>query len=191
MPSSRQRLHTRTITLQGYRLDDGRYELEGSITDVKDADYQLASGLRRAGDPVHAMTVCVRFNADYVIEAVAAQSDRVPYTGSCDTIGPAYRQLVGLCLLRGFRKALMDRMGGVAGCSHMTELLSVFPTAALQMRSGEIDETQGRNGQQPFQLEKCHALQVTGETVQKYYPRWYKSLSAHPEPSPQSANALT
>jgi hypothetical protein len=26
----------------------------------------------------------------------------------------------------------------------------------------------------PFQLDRCHALETTSETVRRYYPRWYR-----------------
>jgi hypothetical protein len=92
----RARIHTRQIVIEGYQRDDGLLELEAMIEDVKDVDYALASGVRRAGDPVHQMRVRVTFDGDFNIIDAEASSDRVPYPGGCDTIAPAYRQLIGL-----------------------------------------------------------------------------------------------
>jgi hypothetical protein len=66
-----------------------------------------------------------------IVDAEAA-SDAVPYPGYCDTIGPAYKQLIGLSLLKHFRLHLKDRLSGVLGCTHLTELAQVLPTAAIQ-----------------------------------------------------------
>jgi hypothetical protein len=173
----RRRMHTRTVRYEGYACGDGSYEIEARIVDVKDDDYQLASGIRRGGDPVHDMVVRVRLNAGYEITALEASADWVPYVGGCDTIGPAYEKLIGVSLLQGFRNALRERLGGTGGCTHITELLGGLPTAAIQIRAGEVDETQGVDGNKPFQLDRCHALATDSETVRKYYPKWYRARS--------------
>ena len=104
-------------------------------------------------------------------------SDWVPYPGGCDTIGPAYRQLIGLNLVRGFRRTVGEMFADVRGCSHLTELLLSLPTAAIQTfatfrRDNEDD------GEKPFQLDRCHALETTSDTVMLYYPRWYRRRDA-------------
>jgi Protein of unknown function (DUF2889) len=176
--TSRQRMHTRQIRYEGFKREDGAYEIEARITDVKDVDYVLATGVRRGGDPVHDMSVRVTFSPDFVITGVEACSDWVPYAGGCDTIGPAYKRLVGVSLMQGFRNALRERLGGIEGCTHITELLGGLPTAAIQMRASEVRETEGADGNKPFQLDRCHALATTTETVRRYYPRWYRDGAA-------------
>lgn len=170
----RRRLHTRELRYDGFRRADGGYEIEARLVDVKDDDYELASGMRQGGDPVHDMSVRVTFTPDFVITGVEACSDWVPYPGGCDTIGPAYARLVGVSLMQGFRNALRERLGGVEGCTHITEMLGGLPTAAVQMRASEVRETDDIDGVKPFQLDRCHALVTTGATVRRYYPRWYR-----------------
>jgi len=177
----RQRLHTREIRYDGFKHADGSYEIEARLVDVKDNDYVLASGVRKGGDPVHDMSVRVTYTADFVITGVEACSDWVPYPGSCDTIAPAYARLVGVSLLQGFRNALRERLGGVEGCTHITEMLGGLPTAAVQMRASEVRETDDTDGVKPFQLDRCHALVTTGAAVRRYYPRWYRE-GAEPAP---------
>jgi hypothetical protein len=172
--TARYRMHTRELRYEGFKRDDGAYEIEARITDVKDDDYTLASGVRRGGHPVHDMSVRVTFDPDFVITNVEACSDWVPYPGGCDTIGPAYKRMVGMSLLQGFRNALREHLGGIEGCTHITELLGGLPTAAIQMRAGEVRDTDGANGNKPFQLDRCRALATTSETVRRYYPRWYR-----------------
>lgn len=173
-PQPRHRMHTRELRYEGFKRGDGTYEIEARITDVKDADYALVSGLRRGGDPVHDMSVRIAFNADFVITDVEACSDWVPYPGGCETIGPAYKRMAGLSLLQGFRDGLRERLGGIEGCTHISEMLGGLPTMAIQMRASEFHETEGTHGNQPFQLDRCHALATTTETVRRYYPRWYR-----------------
>lgn len=172
---ARQRVHTRRIEIEGFRRDDGLFELEASLTDVKDLDYPIASGLRPAGEPVHLMRVRLTLDRDFVIVDAAACSDRVPYPGDCDTIGPAYRKLVGLNLVRGFRKTVGEMFADVRGCSHLTELLTVLPTAAIQTFATFRRDTEDEaGGEKPFQLDRCHALDTSSEAVRRYYPKWYR-----------------
>jgi hypothetical protein len=31
--------------------------------------------------------------------------------------------------------------------------------------------------ERPFQLDRCHALETTTDTVRRYYPRWYRGAA--------------
>ncbi|MEO7403575.1 MAG: DUF2889 domain-containing protein, partial [Burkholderiales bacterium] len=86
-------------------------------------------------------------------------------------------KLAGLNLLQGFRKRVIELFGGVAGCTHLTELLALFPTAAMQasFRKPRGDHVK------PFQLDHCHALKTDGEPVERYYPRWYVGAATAPK----------
>jgi hypothetical protein len=173
---SRHRLHSRRVTYEGYQRSDGLFDIEGRLTDVKDHDTTLLSGVRAAGDAIHDMSVRVTIDRDFTIREIEAQTDRMPYPGGCDVIGPQYRALVGANLLNGFRKRLHDTMGHVRGCTHITEMLSALPTAAVQTFAGlRVREDEG--SAKPFQLDRCHALETTSDTVRRYYPRWYRGAA--------------
>ncbi len=169
--------HTRAIQVQSFVRDDGLWDIDAHITDIKTYDVTLASGLRPAGMPLHDLSLRLTIDLELNIVDAEASSDAVPYAGYCDTIGPAYRQLIGLNLLKGFRHALKDRLHGVLGCTHLTELAQILPTAALQAYANDVLKTRDGNGHdllqhKPFQLDKCHALRTDGPGVVKYYPRW-------------------
>jgi hypothetical protein len=173
----REHTHTRRVRFEGYKRADGLWDIEAHLSDVKNHDYQLMTGVRRAGQPIHDMWLRVTIDRGFnIVDAVAA-SDAVPYPGGCEAIAPAYRKLVGLNLARGFRKAARERLGGVLGCTHLTELLAGMPTAAIQTFAGEMKESRD-DGTKPFQLDQCHALETTGETVRKWYPKWYRGKAA-------------
>ena len=84
----------------------------------------------------------------------------MPYPGGCETIAPAYKRLVGLSLIKDFRRKTRELLGGVRGCTHLTEMLAGLPTAAIQTFAGEVNG-RARDGQKPFQLDQCHALETT------------------------------
>ncbi len=189
LPSApRHRTHSRTIVLEGWKRDDGLWDIEGRLTDRKDHDYLLASGLRAKGDAVHDMRVRVTIDADFTIVDAVAAIDAVPYPG-CEAIAPSYRKIIGLNLTRGFRQRVGEMFGSVAGCSHLTELLSSLPTAAIQTFAGEQRDTEMSDGGKPFQLDRCHALDTSGATVRRYYPRWYAGESNPTVPSKGKENA--
>jgi hypothetical protein len=177
-PTPRRALkHTRTIQVEAYARDDGLWDLDARITDTKTRETRLASGTRPPGAPVHDLKL--RLTIDTRLNVVDAQavSDAVPYPGYCETIGPDYRKLIGLNLFKGFRDGVKQRLWGIHGCTHLTELAQVLPTAAIQAFAGEVLDT--RDGdraegqiQKPFQLDRCHALRTDGPAVVKYYPRW-------------------
>lgn len=169
----RRKVHLREIQVEGYRRDDGLLELDACLRDTKAIDYALASGVRKAGDPVHEMRVRVTIDAAFNIVDAEACSDWVPYPGGCDTIGPAYRKLIGLNLVRGFRRTVGEMFADVRGCSHLTELLLSLPTAAIQTFA-TFQRDNAETLEKPFQLDRCHALETSSETVRQFYPRWHR-----------------
>jgi len=172
----RELTHTRRVRYEGYKRADGLWDIEAHLTDVKNHDFHLMTGVRRAGQPIHEMWIRLTIDRGLNVVDATAASDTVPYPGGCETIAPAYRRLIGLNLRKGFRKAVSERLGGVQGCTHLTEMLAGLPTAAIQTFAGEQREER-EDGRRPFQLDQCHALETGSETVKSLYPKWFRSKS--------------
>lgn len=169
--------HTRTIQVDAFARDDGLWDIDAHITDVKTRDAKFAWGVRPAGEFIHDLWLRVTIDLQLNIVDAQAVSDAVPYPDHCDTIGPAYSKLIGLNLVQGFRQGLQERLAGTAGCTHLSELALILPTAAIQAFAGDVIDTRdGASGneqtEKPFQLDRCHALRSEGEAVARYYPRW-------------------
>ena len=177
MPS-RRHVHTRSIKVEAYARDDGLWDLEAVLTDTKARDFLLATGIRPVGEPVHDLMLTVTIDTQLNIVAAEAQSRSVPYPGQCESIEPDYSKLIGLNLLKDFRKAVLARLAGVSGCTHLTELAGVLPTAAVQAFAGEVFRTHESARQneeiKPWQLDRCHALRTDGPAVAQFYPRWVR-----------------
>ncbi len=176
-PAPRALRHTRAIRIDAYARDDGLWDLDARITDVKVADVTLASGLRPGGSFLHNLSLRITINRELTIVDAEAASDAVPYTGYCDSIAPAYRGLIGLNLMKGFRLGVKERLSGVLGCTHLSELANILPTAAIQAYANDVIKTRDGDGDdqlpdRPFQIERCHALRADGPAVARYYPRW-------------------
>src|SRR4029453_7551337 len=71
----RARLHLRRVTYEGYRRDDGLYDIDAHITDTKDDDFALLPGVRPAGEPIHDMHVRVTMDRRFTIHAIEARTD--------------------------------------------------------------------------------------------------------------------
>jgi hypothetical protein len=183
-PSSipRQRLHLRSIVYEGFMRADGLFDIDAHLVDAKDHDFELTSGVRPAREAVHDMSARVTIDRAFVIHAIEVRSDAMPYPDACDRVEPSYSKLIGASLMSGFRKRLHEDMGGVRGCTHVTELLSSLPTAAVQTFAGLQREDKGDG--KPFQLDHCHALETTTDTVRSYYPKWYRGTHLLPTQEP-------
>ena len=170
----RKQLHRRQVTLDGFKRDDGLWDIEARIVDIKAHDYVLSSGKRRRGEPLHDMSVRVTIDSQMNIVAAMSCTDAAPYMGFCEVKPPDYSRIVGLNLFHGFRKAVKEMFGSVKGCAHVSELLMQLPTVALQTFASEVlDNDDSKH--KPYQLERCHALVAHSEAVRRFYPRWYRS----------------
>jgi hypothetical protein len=172
--------HRRQIDVQVFSRGHGLWEVDATLVDVKGRDAVLGGQPRPAGTPIHDMLL--RLVVDERLNIVEAGSSTrwMPYTGLCGEHGDAYSRLAGLNLLQGFRKALQERVGGVLGCTHLTELAQVLPTAVIQAFAGEVIDTRGdaADATQPFQIDRCHALRSSGPAVRTHYPRWFRPAGA-------------
>ena len=183
---TRRLVHTRSIRAQVYARDDGLWDIEAELIDTKARDFQLATGMRSAGDPIHHMRLTITIDTRMNLIDATAEMLRVPYGDHCVAIEPDYGQLIGLNLLKNFRQDVRERLGGSDGCTHITELTNVLPTAAVQAFAGEVfrtrdasqDEASGASQpaaeQKPWQLDRCHALKSDGPAVAEFYPRWHR-----------------
>lgn len=176
-PVTRTPIHKRTITAQVYERSDGLWDLEATLLDVKDYDFSYKDGeIHPAGRPVHDMQVCVTVDEQFSIVDAQVNYQAAPYGEACARISDAYRDLIGLNLVRGFRHAVRDRFGRTAGCTHMTELCQVLPTLAIQGMSPRLAKRASPTQQdrKPLSVDGCHALQSDGPVVKEFYPKWYR-----------------
>jgi len=180
--------HTRAITVDAFAREDGLWDIDAHITDHKQRDIHLASGIRPQGEALHDLHLRVTVDTQLTIVDVDACSDAVPYPGHCEVISNDYKKLIGLNLMKQFRQNVKERLSGINGCTHLTELAQILPTAAIQAFAGDVFDTRdaasnSTDSQQPFQLDRCHALRLDGPAVVQYYPRWAKVSSDAKSPS--------
>jgi hypothetical protein len=178
--SPRQKLHTRTIVLEGYEREDGLIDIEARLVDTKTFDFDHSRrGALPAGTPVHDMEVRLTVDRDKVVHDIAVFTHAAPHL-DCFTVAPAFKQLIGANLASGWRLAVNQAVGGTAGCTHLKELLGPMATVAFQTISGgqkELRATQARPTEstvRPFFLNKCKGWAEDGAAVRELLPAFYR-----------------
>lgn len=115
------------------------------------------------------------------IREASALTVHAPYI-PCSDINPAYAALVGLRLGPGFMRAVRERLGGEAGCTHINELLIPAVTTAMQTVWHVRDQLTMPKAMRrdpvarPAELGQCHALGMDSETVRKHYSAFHATL---------------
>ena len=128
--------------MEAFEREDGLWDIEACLTDEKPRDVHLASGVRPNGLPIHELWLRITIDRKLTIVDAEASSEWAPYGGLCAASNPAYRSLIGLNLLQNFRREANRLLRGTAGCTHLTELCAVLPTAAIQAFAGEVWNTE-------------------------------------------------
>ena len=197
-PAPREHLHTRTVTCQGFLRQDGLWDIEGHIVDVKTYGFDNEwRGRVEAGMPVHEMWIRLTLDDRMEIKAVAASTDNSPFR-MCPDILPNFQRLVGLRIGPGFTREVRARLGGPQGCTHIVEMLQQVATTAYQTMVGErakalrkeqkAQATEPKPAEttadpaapasekprrRPIVVDTCHVWRADGPLVQKYVPEFY------------------
>lgn len=173
----RKLLHTREIVCRAFEREDGLWDLEASLHDVK--THTVASrdrGEIEAGEPIHGMWLRLVVDGDFVVRDVEARMEQAPYA-ICRAIEPAHRKLVGTTIGPGWSRRVHELLGGTGGCTHLREMLGRMATVAFQAfhgrrrRERKDGETAPRK---PWVIDGCHAWAADGPVVKTEFPQWYR-----------------
>lgn len=180
----RQLLHTRTYDFMAFGRDDGLWDVEGRIVDVKPYSFEnrdREGGWVAAGEPIHGMAIRMTLDDSLTIVAIEAVTDYSPHQ-VCPAITPNFQRMVGVTVGPGWRNNVAKRLGGVAGCTHLVELLYAMATPAFQGVLPAIGRRrkEGREGPPPAEgrpvaswpplLDSCHAYRHDGPIAQRKWP---------------------
>lgn len=178
--TTRRHVHTRAIDYRGFEREDGLWDIEAHMTDVKTYSFQNNwRGEVEAGVPLHEMLLRVTIDDSFVIKEVYAATEHSPFQ-MCPDIAPNYQKLVGIRMGPGWRKAIRQQVGGIEGCTHLTELLFPMATVAMQTiwpllrhRQKKADSDVGDQSKRPVVLNTCHAWSTDSEVVKENAPKFY------------------
>jgi hypothetical protein len=201
-PAPREHLHTRTVTCQGFLRQDGLWDIEGHIVDVKTYPFDNEwRGRVETGTPVHEMWIRVSIDDRMEIKEVAAATDHSPFQ-ICPDILPNFQRLVGLKIGHGFTRDVRARLGGREGCTHIVEMLQQVATVAFQTTVSERartlrkeqkakappvtappeatsdpsqtgEKSPDKSKRRPIVVDTCHAWKSDGPLVKRYLPDFF------------------
>ncbi|PCI70164.1 MAG: hypothetical protein COB26_04025 [Piscirickettsiaceae bacterium] len=171
--STRKHLHTRQITCHGYQRDDGLWEVDAQLTDIKTyhVDNTYRHGIE-AGEPIHDMKIRLTIDEQFIVRDCISVTDKSPFA-CCPDINPIFRKLIGQKIAAGWTMRVKKLVGGLQGCTHLTDLLGPATTTLFQTMSSMGKKRQLDVQPRPFFLNGCHAWDTNGEQVQQLYPAFY------------------
>ena len=174
-PAPRKLLHVRSVECRGYAREDGLWDIEGSITDVKTYPFESRfRGLVLADDPVHEMAIRLTVDDRLNIERAEAFTRRSPYE-VCPSAAWAFSKLAGLRIKGGWMNEVKERYGRAKGCTHLLELLYPVGTTAFQtvfayreylLREQGLPEGEAMRRRGP-PTNSCYALAEDGPVVKR------------------------
>jgi hypothetical protein len=168
-------LHTRSVQCKGYIRDDGLYDIEGTLVDVKSVPFHnMDRGRVEPGEPIHEMWIRLTVDIDLNVIDVEARSVWGPYS-ICGDITPNFKRLKGHAIGRGWTRTTRELLGGTQGCTHLVELLGPIATTAFQTIHADRvarDKSEGKQ-EKPELIGSCHAYAPDSPVVATRHPEHY------------------
>ena len=181
-PAARKPLHTRSIVCDGFEREDGLWDIEARMEDMKHYSFNNKfRGKVEPGEPLHEMYMRLTLNDDLEVQDVEAHIDHFPFEG-CPNIAVDYRKLIGAKIGIGWRRAIKERLGGRLGCTHLSEMLPVMATVAIQtmmpiiMKRRKLETNakgEAIKKSRPPMLDSCHSWASDGPNVKEFAPDFY------------------
>lgn len=173
-PQSRKLIHQRVIKPNAYLREDGLWDIEAQLTDQKDYPFPtLQRGILPPGELVHDIWLRITVDTHLVIHEAEACLMVTPFK-RCPEIQSNVERLVGLKIQSGWTQEAKNRIGGVAGCSHIVELLRPMATTAIQGIYPYL--TFGQDGKFPVTdglVNSCYGFAADGDVIEVLAPEKY------------------
>ena len=127
--TGRRLMHTRSVECNGYLRDDGLWEVEARLVDVKPFAQapDRYRGELKPGDPVHDIRLRLAIDDTMKIHEAEATMASTPYP-TCIEVEPVLQRLVGESIGQGWREVVGDhgRIVSVEQYGHSAEYSRIF-----------------------------------------------------------------
>jgi hypothetical protein len=180
-PVGRRPVHTRRITFEGFLRDDDLWDIDCELSDTKAEAIEMRErGTLQPGEPIHLLRVRLTVDDSFTIREVRSAATRAPFDECQLPAAAPMQKLVGLTMGPGWRRKIEGAIGGVAGCTHLRELVFNAATAAFQMiphyrathgGGGDIPT----DGKPPFYMGQCMTWDFEGPVVQRLASQFFRS----------------
>lgn len=179
----RRPLHRREMITDCWQRDDGLIDLEGRMRDLSPHGTDMLFREVDPGAAIHDMSLTMTLDRTLTIRGVQARM-AVGATPFCAEIERAYASLQGLRIGRGFRQQVLQRVGAVQGCTHLTDMVMAMATTAMQAAYALKREAQAAAGaprhqpaERPAVLDTCHAWRSDGDAVRIAWPSLHRAAA--------------
>jgi len=170
---SRKELHTRKITCTGYEREDGLWDVDARITDIKTYPFDNKHrGTIEPGDPLHDMWIRLTVDTSLLVHDCIAVTDKSPYS-CCPDITPIFKRLIGETIASGWTYKVKKLVAGSQGCTHLADLVGPATTTIFQSMAGIVKGSPNQEAPKPFYIGGCHAWQSDGQQVLDFHPKYY------------------
>jgi len=130
---ARQLVHGRQLVCRGYRRDDGRWDIEGRLADVKTRDVKLGGMNVAAGEPYRALALAVTIDETHTIRDARVEVDvRTAGSAACARAAAAGEMLPGQRIDALFAAETAERFVRAVDCPHLAELLAAVIATARE-----------------------------------------------------------
>jgi hypothetical protein len=136
MPSLREKInvnpmHSRSLELKSYPLDEDRIIVEGWLKDERFKGGYGPDGQARKEGLIHHMGVRLLVGGmpPTILDA-EAEMPHVPHE-LCYSTQDSIKKVIGLAIKSGFGEAVQKMIGGVEGCAHLAHLVMVMGQEAI------------------------------------------------------------
>lgn len=172
---TRKHIHTRRVSCDAYYLEDGLWEIEGRLADVKSHEIRLNDGRHiPEGYPIHEMLVRMVIDDSYQIKSIDIETPNTP-TFECPYAAEAYQNLIGVIIGKGFNARVHEIVKRENGCTHLTEVFRQMATTVFQAvpiaRSQLFGWSTRGNGTDSGLIllykDTCYALRSSSPTIRK------------------------
>ncbi len=173
-PKPRKLIHQRRIRPNAYLREDGLWDIEANLTDDKAYPFPtLQRGILPVGELVHDIWLRLTMDTDLKIQDVEASLQITPFM-RCPQIEANVTRLIGLKIKSGWTQEAKARIGGVAGCSHIVELLRPMATTAIQAIYPYLTfEQDGAFPVTESLINSCYGFAADGDVIQVLAPEKY------------------
>jgi hypothetical protein len=153
-------------------------DIEGHLIDTKPFDIPNTDrgGQIRTGESLHEMRVRLTLDRDLQIIDAEAVTDWAPYN-HCQGASHSFPNLIGEKIGPGWNRRIRSILGGINGCTHITELLAQVATTAYQSLNSLQQPGHPKTDKdgKPLILDTCHSLAGDSQVVAREWPRFYRA----------------
>lgn len=166
-------VHTRSIVCQGFRREDGLWDIEAHLLDTRDEVLAtFGRGQIEPGEPLHEMFMRMTVDDELRVTDIQASIERAPYPACPYFPAERFSKLIGQQIAPGWTARVRMALGGTHGCTHLVELLGPLATTAIQTVYAWRGESLDSTHHQPPEdfINSCHSLIDTGEAARRLWP---------------------